>query len=60
LHQLSYDETLRLLMLSALLACASGADKDVDALAPDFGRVVDAEQDEADLGVPILERRDGS
>jgi hypothetical protein len=59
LHELSYDKTLRLFMLSALLACASGANQDVDTLIPYFDRVVDAEQDEPDFGVPILERGDG-
>ena len=59
LHELSYNETLRLLMLSAPLACASGADQDIDALVSYFGRVIDAEQDEPNLGMPILERRDG-
>ena len=49
LHELSYNEALRLLMLSAPLACASGADQDIDALVSYFGRVIDAEQDEPNL-----------
>jgi hypothetical protein len=59
LHELSYDETLRLPVLAAVLARASGADQDVDAFITYFCWVVYAKQDEPDLGVPILKGGDG-
>ena len=60
LHQLAHDEALLLLVLAAPLAGAARADQDIDALVADLGRVIDAEQDEPDLRIALLKRRNGA
>src|SRR5262245_49648426 len=56
----AYDQTLWLAMLAAGLAGTAGADQNVDALIADFGAIVDAEQNQLDLGMSLLEWRHGA
>src|SRR5262245_54382692 len=58
-HQLFNNEALRLLMLSAALTQASGADKNIDAFVSYLGGVIDTYEDEAHFRITVLKRGDG-
>src|SRR5882757_5340507 len=47
-------------MLTTALSLAARADKDINAFVSHLGGVVDADQDEPNVRVEVLERRDGS
>jgi hypothetical protein len=59
LHKFAHNEALRFRVLPAALPQASGAKENVDALISDLGNFVDAEQNNFDIWVLLLKRRNG-